>query len=52
MDKEYFIFKTIMTALDLNLVGQELINFVINSTGCTVKEFEYIYEQIQEVWCK
>jgi hypothetical protein len=52
MDKEYFIFKTIMTALDLDLVGKELADFVTNSTGCTVKEFEYIYEQVLEAWCK
>jgi len=52
MDKEYFVFKTILTALDLNLVGEGLRNFVMSSTGCTLELFEQVYEQIQAAWMK
>jgi hypothetical protein len=52
MDSEYFVFKTIMTALDLNMVGEQLRTFVMKSTGCTLQQFEQVYEQIQAAWNK
>lgn len=50
MDSDYYIFKTIMTALDLNMVGEQLRTFVMKSTGCTLQQFEQVYEQIQAAW--
>jgi len=50
MDSDYFVFKTIMTALDLNMVGEQLRTFVMKSTGCTLQQFEQVYEQIQAAW--
>lgn len=52
MDSDYYIFKTIMTALDLNMVGEQLRTFVMKSTGCTLQQFEQVYEQIQAAWNK
>jgi hypothetical protein len=52
MDNEYFVFKTIMTALELNLTGEGLRTFVMKSTGCTFEQFEQVYEQIQAAWIK
>jgi hypothetical protein len=52
MDSDYFVFKTIMTALDLNMVGEQLRTFVMKSTGCTLQQFEQVYEQIQAAWNK
>jgi hypothetical protein len=52
MDNEYFVFKTIITALDLNMVGEQLRTFVMQSTGCSLEQFEQVYEQIQAAWTK
>ena len=52
MDSDYYIFKTIMTALDLNMVGEQLRTFVMKSTGCSLQQFEEVYEQIQAAWNK
>lgn len=52
MSTDYHIFKTIMTGLDLNLTGMSLVRFVQSSTGCTLEQFEEIYQQIQEAWIK
>lgn len=52
MSTEYHIFKTIMTGLELNLTGMSLFRFVQSSTGCTLEQFEEIYQQIQEAWLK
>jgi hypothetical protein len=52
MDNEYFVIKTIMTALNLNLTGEGLRTFVMQSTGCSLEQFEEIYEQIQAAWIK
>jgi hypothetical protein len=48
----YFIFKTIITGLDLNLTGSGLQKFVQNSTGCSIQEFETEYQEIQAAWMK
>ncbi len=52
MDSDYYIFKTIMTALELNMVGENLRLFVMNSTGCSLENFEQVYSQVQEAWNK
>jgi len=52
MDNEYLVFDTIMTALDLNMVGEQLRIFVMQSTGCSLEQFEQVYEQIQAAWVK
>lgn len=49
---DYFIFKSILTGLDLSLTGMGLLNFVRSSTGCTLDQFEEVYDQIQEAWTK
>lgn len=41
-----------MTGLELNLTGMGLFNFVQRSTGCTLQEFEDVYQEIQEAWHK
>lgn len=48
----YYIFKSIMTGLELNLTGMGLVRFVQSSTGCTLQEFETVYEEIQDAWNK
>lgn len=52
MTTDYHVFKTILTGLELNLVGMGLFNFVQRSTGCTLEKFEQVYQQIQETWQK
>lgn len=52
MSTDYYIYKTILTGLELNLTGMSLLRFVQSSTNCTLEKFEEIYEQIQEAWQK
>jgi hypothetical protein len=34
------------------MVGEQLRTFVMKSTGCTLQQFEQVYEQIQAAWNK
>lgn len=47
---EYQVFKAILDAIELNLVGERLRTFVQDSTGCSYNMFEQVYSQIQQSW--
>lgn len=52
MVTDYYIFKLILEGLDLNLTGMSLVRFVQAGTGCSLEQFEQVYQQIQEAWLK
>lgn len=52
MNNEYYIFKLILEGLDLNLTGMSLLRFVQAGSGCSLQEFEQVYQQIQDAWHK
>lgn len=47
---EYQVFKAILDAIDLNMVGEGLRTFVQDSTGCSYSLFEQVYSEIQQSW--
>jgi hypothetical protein len=52
MTTEYHLFKLILEGLDLKLTGMSLFRFVQAGTGCSLEDFEEVYQQIQEAWRK
>ena len=49
---QYFIIKTILSALELNMTGEMLREFVQRSTGCSVHEFHQCYDEVVKAQTK
>jgi hypothetical protein len=52
MSDQYYVLKSILTALELNLVGEALREFVQRSTGCDIHTFHQVYDEVVQAWTK
>jgi len=52
MATDYQILKAIFKAYERNLVDSELVNWVIECTGCTAEQVESVLEEVREAWYK
>lgn len=42
---DYFVIKTLRTGLELNLTGEALRLFVQTGTGCSLEQYNKVYEE-------